>query len=69
MEALLTSRFLNLGFAPIRSDVPMHGNAVFVAHAFVGDALRCTLRERLRRTFHRFKRHLRGHSTLGEGRT
>lgn len=60
VEALLAPRFVNLGFAPIRPDVPMHGNAVFVARADVPAALVLTLRERLRRGFHRLKRRWAG---------
>ena len=60
VEALLSTRFLNVGFAAIRPDVPMHGNAVFVAHGDVDSGLRRTLRERARRAFHRIKRQLRG---------
>lgn len=60
VEALLAPRFVNLGYAPLRADVPMHGNAVFVAQADQAAVLELTTRERLRRGFHRFKRRLRG---------
>jgi len=39
IERLLSPRFVNLGFAPLRADVPMHGNAVFVARRDVDQAL------------------------------
>ena len=55
VEALLAPRFVNLGFAPIRPDVPVHGNAVFVARDDVQDALALTLHERLRRAYHRLR--------------
>jgi FkbM family methyltransferase len=60
VEALLASRFINLGFAPIRAEVPMHGNAVFVARADAGAAMTLMVHERLRRAFHRLKRRVRG---------
>jgi FkbM family methyltransferase len=63
VEALLSSRFVNLGFAPMRADVPMHGNAVFVARADVDAAISLTLRERMRRAFHGLKRRMRGQRT------
>jgi FkbM family methyltransferase len=65
VEALLSSRFINLGFAPMRADVPMHGNAVFVARADADAALALTLGERLRRAFHGFKRRVRGQPAAG----
>lgn len=60
VEALLAPRFVNLGFAAINAEVPVHGNAIFVARKDVADALAMTSRERLRRAFHRMKRRLRG---------
>jgi FkbM family methyltransferase len=39
VERLLAARFVNLGFAPLSADVPMHGNAVFVAREDVPVAL------------------------------
>jgi FkbM family methyltransferase len=60
VEALLATRFTNIGFAAIRADVPMHGNAVFVARADADAAVQWTTRERLRQAFHRFKRRVRG---------
>lgn len=53
VERLLGWRFANLGFAPLSAKVPVHGNAVFVAHDDVPAALGYTLaggmRARLRR--------------------
>lgn len=60
VESLLSARFLNVGYAAIRPGVPMHGNAVFIAHADADEGLQWTARERLRQTFHRVKRRLRG---------
>ena len=60
VEALLSPRFVNVGFAPMRADVPMHGNAVFVAATDVGAVLALTTHERLRRAFHRMRRRFRG---------
>jgi len=59
VEALLTPRFVNLGYAPLRADVPVHGNAVFVARGDVDDALAFTVLERARRAYHRLRRRLR----------
>jgi FkbM family methyltransferase len=67
VEALLAPRFVNVGFASIRPDVPVHGNAVFVASADVDAALAWTPWGRLRRAFHRFKRRLRGTSAAARG--
>ena len=60
VEALLSPRFVNVGFAPMRADVPMHGNAVFLAAADADKGLMLTTHERLRLAFHRMKRRLRG---------
>lgn len=59
VEALLAPRFVNLGYAPLREDVPVHGNAVFVARDDAAAALELTAHERLRRAFHRLRRRLR----------
>jgi FkbM family methyltransferase len=67
VEALLKPRFLNIGFASIRPDIPVHGNAVFVAKADAGAAVAWTPWGRLRRAFHRFKRRLRGTSSAARG--
>ena len=44
VEALLTTRFANMGYAPLTRRTPMHGNAVFVRHADVDLALQYTLK-------------------------
>lgn len=67
VESLLSSRFQNVGFAAIRPGVPMHGNAVFVAHADAEEGLQWTTQERLRQTFHRVKRRLRGQHAKASG--
>jgi FkbM family methyltransferase len=59
VEALLANRFVNIGFAPMRADIPMHGNAVFVARADVPLALGYTINARLRLTAHALRDHLR----------
>jgi FkbM family methyltransferase len=59
VEILLSPRFVNLGYAPLRADVPMHGNAVFVAEEDIGEALALTVSGRMRRGFHRWKRLLK----------
>ena len=43
IEKVLAPRFVNLGYAPLRAGVPMHGNAVFAASEDVPAALACTL--------------------------
>jgi FkbM family methyltransferase len=55
VEALLGSRFVNVGFAPINANVPVHGNAVFIARSDAADALTLSTRETLRRGWRRFK--------------
>jgi FkbM family methyltransferase len=63
VEALLAPRFLNLGFAPLRRDVTVHGNAIFVARNDVRRALAFTWSARLRQRAHRIRdglRRLRG---------
>jgi len=59
VEALLAPRFVNLGYAPLRADVSVHGNAVFAARDAVDDAIALTLAERVRRAHHRFRQWLR----------
>ena len=59
VEALLAPRFVNLGYATLRPDLPMHGNAVFVATDDVPSALASTPVGGLRRAFHRWRRHIR----------
>jgi FkbM family methyltransferase len=68
VEALLSSRFRNLGFAAINAAVQVHGNAIYVAHPDVDAALAWTPQERLRQAFHRFKRRLRGQAPAPGGR-
>jgi len=53
VEALLSPRFVNLGFASINADVPAHGNAVFVAQPDVDAAIAFTLAGRLRHAVRR----------------
>jgi FkbM family methyltransferase len=60
IEALLAPRFVNLGYAPLRSDVPMHGNAVFVARDDVEDALALTPAGHLHQFWRKWRRHRRG---------
>ncbi len=67
VEALLSWRFANVGFAAINAEVPMHGNAVFVAHADTEVGLDLSMHERLRRRFHRLKRWLRGRPAARHG--
>jgi FkbM family methyltransferase len=55
VEALLSPRFVNLGYAPLRADVPVHGNAVFAACADADDAVAFTTSERLRLAYHRLR--------------
>lgn len=49
VEALLAPRFVNVGYAAINAQVPVHGNAVFVRRAEAATALDLSLHERLRR--------------------
>lgn len=56
VEALLASRFVNLGYAPLRADVPMHGNAVFVAREDAGQAIALTPMGRLRQAWRGWRR-------------
>ncbi|MEO8153799.1 MAG: FkbM family methyltransferase [Rhizobacter sp.] len=65
VEALLAKRFVNIGFAAINANVPVHGNAVFVARADAQSAVAWTLRESLRQAFHRFKRRVRRRPPVG----
>jgi FkbM family methyltransferase len=57
IERLLAPRFVNLGYAPLRADVPMHGNAVFVARTDVDEALALTF---VGRAYHAWQRWRRG---------
>jgi FkbM family methyltransferase len=67
VEALLASRFANLGYAPLRADVPVHGNAVFVARDDVDDALALTASERVRLAYHRLRGRLRAKRVSATG--
>lgn len=59
VEALLAPRFVNVGFAAINAQVPVHGNAVFLARADAAHGLDLTPREQLRRGVRRLKRRWR----------
>ena len=59
IERLLAPRFVNLGYAALRRDVPMHGNAVFVAQADVEEALALTLTGRAHHAWQRWRREVR----------
>jgi hypothetical protein len=63
VEALLSPRFRDVGFAAISPTVPMHGNAVFVADADVDAVLVLSPGERVRRAFERFRRARRARAT------
>ncbi len=56
---LLSPQFVNLGFASLRPELPMHGNAVFAARGDVPAALASTPVGALRRGFHRWRRQVR----------
>ncbi len=56
VERLLAPRFANLGFAPLRPAVPMHGNAIFVAHGDVQAALALSTYGRLQRALRHWRR-------------
>lgn len=63
VEAFLAPRFVNLGFAPLRADVTVHGNVIFVAREDVDRALAWSARERVRQASRRLRdglRRLRG---------
>ncbi len=59
VQALLATRFVNLGFAPLNPQVSVHGNAVFVARRDVDAAIGYTWRERARLGFHAWRRRVR----------
>ncbi len=65
VEALLSPRFVNIEFAAINAQVPVHGNAIFVAREDVDKAIDWTPGERMRQAFHRFKRRVRGRPPAG----
>jgi FkbM family methyltransferase len=56
VEALLAARFVNVGFAPINAQVPVHGNAVFIARRDAANGLDLSTREKLRRGARRLRR-------------
>ncbi len=61
VQELLAPRFAQLAYAPLRPGVPMHGNAIFVAHEDIDDALALTPYGRLRaagRVLKRWRRSL-----------
>jgi hypothetical protein len=55
IEALLAPRFVNVGYAAINAQVPVHGNAVFVRCAEAATALDLSWRERVRRGARRLR--------------
>lgn len=59
VESLLAPRFVNVGFAAINPDVPVHGNVIFVARPDLEQGLMLTLRERVRRGARRLRQRLR----------
>ena len=64
VEALLSPRFVNLGFAPISAGVPIHGNAVFVSHEDSSAALALTTVGRLRQAWRARRRRIRAERAL-----
>lgn len=56
IERLLSPRFVNLGFAPLNRNVPMHGNVVFVARDDVADALALSPLGRLQTAWRHWRR-------------
>ena len=56
VERLLAPRFVNLGFAPLRPDVPMHGNAVFVSEEDVDEALAMSIPGSLQQAWRYWRR-------------
>jgi FkbM family methyltransferase len=59
VQALLSPRFVNLGYAPLRADVPMHGNAVFVAAQDARDGLALTTAGWVHQVLRRWQRRRR----------
>lgn len=59
VESLLSPRFINLGYAALRSDVPMHGNAVFAARQDAQAALALTASGYLRQAWRGWRRRRR----------
>jgi FkbM family methyltransferase len=56
IEALLAPRFVNVGYAAINAQVPVHGTAVVVRCAEAATALDLSWRERVRRGVRRLRR-------------
>lgn len=65
VQALLSPRFVTIEFAAINAQIPVHGNAIFVAREDAEKVVAWTPRERLRQAFHRFKRRVRGRPAVG----
>ena len=59
VEALLAPRFVNVGHAAIKAQVPVHGNAVFLRRTEVATSLNLSMRERLRRCARRLRQRWR----------
>ena len=59
VESLLAPRFVNLGYAALRSDVPMHGNAVFAAREDAQAALALTASGSIRQAWRGWRRRRR----------
>lgn len=71
VETMLQPRFVNLGFAPLRANVPVHGNAVFASQQDAGAALSLTPAGWLRqgwRAWRRQRRAVRAAKALRTGR-
>ena len=66
VEQLLAPHFVNLGYARLKPDLPMHGNAVFAAARDVPAVLASTPLGALRRGFHRWRRQVRPERTERE---
>lgn len=68
VEALLAPRFINLGYAPLRPDVPMHGNAVFAARQDAAAALALTASGHLRQAWRAWRRRKRAQRAAAAAR-
>ncbi|MBL8342033.1 MAG: FkbM family methyltransferase [Rubrivivax sp.] len=67
IERLLAPRFVNLGFAALRPNVPMHGNVVFVAADDVPAALAQSRVARLQAAWRGWRRARRERQRAGTG--
>jgi FkbM family methyltransferase len=56
VEALLAPRFIQIGFSPLTSATPTHGNAVFVRAEDLDSAFRFTMSKHIRRAVRRAMR-------------